>query len=203
MTKSIYEKKFITEAQAQAAAKKAGVAEIRKEGRFWVAVSPAKESARQMMDQWINEFEANIQACQSLNAIPALYDLLNAKKGLADSVREALDEAIGIRAEELEATQAVTGKPPKAAKPEKEWVRESAVEKPTKLVWFIADEMYEAAEVEGRPYPSRKEVQAECVRRGIASGTARTQFQHWFKCRKEMAEAARAKIEDGKIIPCK
>lgn len=67
----------------------------------------------------------------------------------------------------------------------KPWFRFSTIEKPTKMVHVIADWMYEQAESEaeesGEPvkYPSRKEVQAECERQGIASGTARTQYQVW------------------------
>ena len=50
--------------------------------------------------------------------------------------------------------------------------RLSSCEKPTKKVWHIADSM---------PKASRKDVMAECVRQGIAYGTARTQYQAWFK----------------------
>lgn len=46
----------------------------------------------------------------------------------------------------------------------------SVVERPTKLVWAIAMAM---------PDATRKEVIAECRRRGIAHGTARTQYQLW------------------------
>jgi hypothetical protein len=56
------------------------------------------------------------------------------------------------------------------------WVRQSTIEKPVRAVWFIADEMKAA-----NPSVTRKEVQDECVRRGIASGTARTQYQAWKK----------------------
>jgi hypothetical protein len=58
----------------------------------------------------------------------------------------------------------------------KVWVHMSSIAKPTKQVWHIADEMKAA-----NPQVSRKEVQDECVRRGIASGTARTQYQAWKK----------------------
>lgn len=60
------------------------------------------------------------------------------------------------------------------------WIHVSSVPKPTKLVWKIADEMVAAAKAAGKPAPTRKEVQDECIRRGIASGTARTQYQAWF-----------------------
>lgn len=52
----------------------------------------------------------------------------------------------------------------------------STVEKPTKAVWAIADEMKKA-----NPKATRKEIVEECVRRGIAFYTARTQYQRWAK----------------------
>jgi hypothetical protein len=57
--------------------------------------------------------------------------------------------------------------------------RESTVERPTKQVWHIADEMKGA---------KRKEVLDACVKAGIAYYTARTQYQLWLQCQKEMAE---------------
>lgn len=60
---------------------------------------------------------------------------------------------------------------PRAAQP-----RLSSIEKPVKRVWHIADSM---------PMASRKEVMAECVRQGVAYGTARTQYQAWFKASQE------------------
>lgn len=54
--------------------------------------------------------------------------------------------------------------------------RFSSCIRPTKLVWDIADCM---------PKASRKEVMEECVRQGVAYGTARTQYQAWFKASQE------------------
>lgn len=54
--------------------------------------------------------------------------------------------------------------------------RLSSVIRPTRLVWVIADSM---------PKASRKEVMAECVAQGVAYGTARTQYQAWFKASQE------------------
>lgn len=69
--------------------------------------------------------------------------------------------------------------------------RISTTEKPTKKVWTIADSM---------PGAKRKDVIAECVRQGIAYGTARTQYQHWFKCVNDQKVAPIATIgADGKI----
>lgn len=54
--------------------------------------------------------------------------------------------------------------------------RFSSCVRPTKKVWDIADCMAKA---------SRKEVMEECVRQGVAYGTARTQYQAWFKASQE------------------
>lgn len=82
--------------------------------------------------------------------------------------------------------------------------RMSTTEKPTKKVWHIADAMYMAAKAAGLPMPTRKEVTEECVRQGIAYGTSRTQFQHWFKCYNDSQVAPLATIgADGKIVPPK
>lgn len=80
----------------------------------------------------------------------------------------------------------------------KVWIRKSSIEKPTKRVWHIADEMMDAATTASKPLPSRKEVQDECVRRGIASGTARTQYQAWKKARDEAAANASKAAELSK-----
>ncbi len=69
----------------------------------------------------------------------------------------------------------------------KEWIRVSSVEKPTKFVWHVADRMIAAAAAAGQAAPSRKEVQDECIRLGVASGTARTQYQAWKKANDEAA----------------
>jgi len=63
----------------------------------------------------------------------------------------------------------------------KPWIHQSTIDKPVKAVWHVADEMIAQAAAAGEPRPSRKAVQDECVRRGIASGTARTQYQAWKK----------------------
>lgn len=72
----------------------------------------------------------------------------------------------------------------------KEWIRMSSIPKPTKQVWHIADEMNARSAAAGQSAPSRKEVQDECVRRGIASGTARTQYQAWKKATDESTRNA-------------
>ncbi len=81
------------------------------------------------------------------------------------------------------------------------WIHKSTTEKPTKKVWHIADAMVANAKEASEPVPTRKQVQEECVRQGIASGTARTQYQHWFKACADAAAAPIATIgKDGKVI---
>jgi hypothetical protein len=57
--------------------------------------------------------------------------------------------------------------------------RKSDIARPTKAVWHIADKMFAAD-----PQVRRKDVIAECVRRGIAFYTARTQYQLWLTAKK-------------------
>ena len=77
---------------------------------------------------------------------------------------------------------------PEAAKPApkadgrhrpESWIL-SSTPKPTKKVWVVAEELNGA---------SRKEVIAECIRRGIAPGTSRTQYQAWFKATRDSKAA--------------
>ena len=88
---------------------------------------------------------------------------------------------------EVEATPA-----PKAPKKTAAHVNASTVERPTKLVWHIADEMKAK-----NPNVRRKDVIAECIARGIANFTARTQYQQWFQVQKEM-QARKAAQAAGK-----
>ena len=74
------------------------------------------------------------------------------------------------------------------------WLHRSEIESPTKAVWAIADEMRAA-----NPKITRKEVIAECERRGIAHWTARTQYQAWLTANRESeANAAKANGNHGK-----
>lgn len=66
-------------------------------------------------------------------------------------------------------------KAPKASGKSIEVKNHSTIERPTKTVWHIADEMSAA-----NPQVRRKDVIAECVRQGVAFYTARTQYQQWL-----------------------
>lgn len=92
----------------------------------------------------------------------------------------------------FEVEAAIPADAPKATKAPKKTVahvNSSTIERPTKAVWHIADEMKAA-----NPSVRRKDVIAECIKRGIANFTARTQYQQWFQVQKEMQarEAAQA-----------
>lgn len=135
-----------------------------------------------------------VSSARTLDDIAACYDALNAA-GLGEPVTTELDEEIGFRAAQIEADQQLNQvqvaavSETKAGKP---WIRASVAPKPTKLVWCIADSM---------PGASRKEVMEACVAQGVASGTARTQYQHWFKQKNDSANEPRATIVDGVLIP--
>lgn len=117
-----------------------------------------------------------------------------------DETEDEADYAEAAREAEAKANAQQTSE----FKGKQEWVKFSSVPKPTKRVWHIADEMVRAALAAGKPIPSRKEVQDECVRRGIASGTARTQYQAWKKANDDtlanakLAEELSAKLNGGK-----
>ena len=80
-----------------------------------------------------------------------------------------------------EAAQAIEAPAKGKAKPEVK--HKSDIERPTKTVWHIADEMSTA-----NPQVRRKDVIAECVNRGIAFYTARTQYQQWLSVKKGSAK---------------
>lgn len=76
---------------------------------------------------------------------------------------------------EVKPVPPVAPEAPKAAdKPKADILHASSVVRPTKLVWQICDDMKAA-----NPSVTRKEILAECERRGIAFYTARTQYQVW------------------------
>lgn len=73
------------------------------------------------------------------------------------------------------------------------WLHRSEIESPTKYVWEVADEM--KAE---NPKVTRKEVIAECERRGVAHWTARTQYQAWLTASRESERNAAEANGNGK-----
>ncbi len=63
----------------------------------------------------------------------------------------------------------------KTEKAETERTHKSGIEKPCTVVWDVASAMFAAD-----PNTKRKDVLAECERRGVAFYTARTQYQQWL-----------------------
>lgn len=88
------------------------------------------------------------------------------------AVEEQADEQLAEQLNE-EAAQAIEAPAKGKAKPEVK--HKSDIARPTKTVWHIADEMFAA-----NPQVRRKDVITECVHRGIAFYTARTQYQQWL-----------------------
>lgn len=188
---------YKSRAAAREAAKELGGSVGKNSEGKWILIQPQESQEDRSFREWMAAFRDEIQAAKDQDAISNLYADLNDYQdagSISNEFATLLDEAIGRRAAQLEAEAEKAELPPKAkkAKPPVKWIRESSVEKPTKLVWVIADSM---------PGASRKEVQAACVKAGIASGTARTQYQHWFKTRKDSEKEERAQIIDGKIVP--
>lgn len=88
------------------------------------------------------------------------------------AMEKQADEQLAAQLNE-EAAQAIEAPAKGKAKPEVK--HKSDIERPTKTVWHTADEM-----VAANPQVRRKDVIAECVKRGIAFYTARTQYQQWL-----------------------
>lgn len=65
--------------------------------------------------------------------------------------------------------------PPAAAAPAKP---RSTIQSPVKVVWAVCEEMKGAA---------RKDVVAECTKRGVNVHTAKTQYQRWSASKKTAA----------------
>lgn len=161
-------------------------------------------SKRQEIEAKIVSFQERIAAAQDQNELNSLCnDFMAAEfeesvKGgllhLMDARSTALLAAAEpaptkeewdamVKEQEAEAARQANQAQATSGKGKKEHVRASTAIKPTKLVWAIADEMNDQAAAEGKEAPTRAEVQAECVRRGVATGTARTQYQAWKTAR--------------------
>lgn len=110
----------------------------------------------EVAEELVQEAPAEVEATEA--------DIAAMEKQADEQLAEQLNE---------EAAQAIEAPAKGKAKPEVK--HKSDIERPTKTVWHIADEMSAA-----NPQVRRKDVIAECVRRGIAFYTARTQYQQWL-----------------------
>jgi hypothetical protein len=130
--------------------------------------------------------------------LPAELEGEQAEEGVSTFVTQGNPDAAefaAFKADEAapEVTATVTpinpaAEAPKVAKVKADIRHASEPLRPTKLVWQIADDMLAA-----NPATTRKDVLAECERRGIAFFTARTQYQVW-KTMQANAAAEAAKV---------
>lgn len=162
MTKSIFEKSYMIRNQAEKAAAK-------EFGDSWVQtheiyarpdIMPVRWAIRQTLDSLIDE---------TIEVVGAAIKEMKTNLTLAEALAESGESLDDLKEADRQANATMINVDP--AKP-----RVSTCERPTKKVWDIADSM---------PKASRKEVMAECVAQGIAYGTARTQYQAWFKASQE------------------
>lgn len=169
-----------------------------------VAILEAKAAkAEVVLEEKLLEAEAVIgEALTALHDNDEAHAALEAETFNPDSA-EALAQADAMETSgDFGALQAAADKAANAAAANLDPARPriSTTELPTKKVWQIADEMMATNAKAGLVAPKRKEVIEECVRRGVAYGTARTQYQHWFKTLNDSAAAPIAKINpDGSI----
>ncbi len=170
-------KTYAAKSSAVRAAKKAGL----NEGEF---------SILQTADgQWVYEAETNYVPTAALApiepvVIPEEPTEPEEPAGPVDAEAEKAADAQMVADAAAEAGDAVAES---TAKPDN-IVRKSSIERPTKKVWDIAEAMFVA-----NPDTRRKDVIAECVRRGIAFYTARTQYQVWSQLQKEAKAAVETK----------
>ena len=162
MTKSIFEKSYMIRSQAEKAAAK-------EFGDSWVQtheiyarpdIMPVRWAIRQTLDSLIDE---------TIEMAGAAIEEMKTNLTLAEALAESGESLDDLKEADRQANAAMSNTD--MLKP-----RVSTCERPTKKVWDIADSM---------PKASRKEVMAECVAQGIAYGTARTQYQAWFKASQE------------------
>lgn len=147
-------KLYTVKSSAHRAAKQAGFEKdqyeiVEVDGQFGFQPIEAAEEP-------VQETPAEVEATEA--------DIAAMEKQADEQLAEQLNE---------EAAQAIEAPAKGKAKPEVK--HKSDIERPTKTVWHIADEMSAA-----NPQVRRKDVIAECVNRGIAFYTARTQYQQWL-----------------------
>lgn len=160
-------KAYTTASNARRAAKSAGLEQfeiIEVEGGFAFQAIAQEEAID----------EATFEEIQESGD---LEDRLDAALAVADASPVAFEETPSAVQAAADATLEK-----KAPTRKIEVTGESTVGRPCKLVWHIADDMKAA-----NPEVKRKEVLAECVKRGVAFYTARTQYQQWLGVQKEMA----------------
>lgn len=167
-------KTYATKSNARRAAKAANIVDfeiVEVDGRFTYQETP-------VVDQFVNCPHCDVHLSNGYTTHD--HEVADGKKGL--DTHEIMCLACGGEfGDEIVRVK----KPVKApgTKSSIEMVDKSTIERPTKYVWHVADEMFNTAQEQGDDQPRRKEVIEECVRRGVAYNTARTQYQQWWQCR--------------------
>lgn len=175
-------KTYATKSNARRAAKQAGLTEeqftiVEVDGKFGFEEAVKREvvTPRQQEENAIRALQEQVKNALSDLEIALARDAIEATENLAEAVRLGLISILdGKRAKKKDKEEAMVGVPHTKA---------SSVILPVKTVWHIADEMFRKAEEAGEPQPRRKDVISECVQRGVAFYTARTQYQQWWLCR--------------------
>lgn len=128
------------------------------------------------------ELGPEVPAAEPVATLPAVSEEPVAAPAAGETPTVAIEEpATEPTAEPVAEEQVV---------PKLDILRKSSVEGPTKKVWAIAEDMFAA-----NPNTRRKDVIDECVKRGIAFYTARTQYQTWSQLVKA-AQAAESELAD-------
>ncbi len=97
------------------------------------------------------------------------------KKPVTNGKKLPVKKGKPVAAKKVGSSKATVASGEKQAPVDKPELRgNSTVEKPTKLVWSIADEV-----MKKNPKAKRADILAECDRRGVTYYTARTQYQLW------------------------
>lgn len=168
-------KTYTVKSSAHRAAKQAGLTKdqyeiVEIDGQFGfqpIEVAPAAEAEEPVVGEFVN--------CPHCG--------IHLSNGIGVHLQEVNGKVIKHKAFEYECLAcgeefgpAIAKEATKAAPKRRiEITNHSTIERPTKTVWHIADEMFAA-----NPQVRRKDVIAECVNRGIAFYTARTQYQQWL-----------------------
>jgi hypothetical protein len=194
---------FVTEHEAKTVNSKAKAKEIASRKPVHIPAAPIHEAVAEKIPAIpAPPLPSFLQiASPAISAVPAVPKTITPAlvSAAADAIEEFGEDELERFAEaQRQAADRLANA--QAANTEPLRPRVSSIKLPTKKVWDIADNMYAAAAKNNSPSPKRSEVIEECVRQGIAYGTARTQFQHWFKCITDLKTAPIATIgADGKI----
>lgn len=173
----------------------------RKEGWYYMKIAPKSDNERDIASEVLDEHDdtelaeikENVPVAVMTETTPSavIVERPEVQEKLATVMTKAEDVNSPRTAEQVR-TVVQNAEPPPLPSEKKvaekvvvkvERLHKSTVEGPTKLVWFIAEELHAA-----NPSIKRSQVIAECVKRGIAFFTARTQYQQWMTATRESSK---------------